>query len=63
MLEYIIDLKQTSEYIAANVWIYLKGQNACKLWSQTLTVQILKALSKNRISWNLSIPNIVNILN
>ena len=32
MLEYIIDLKQTSKYKAANFWIDLKGQNTCKLW-------------------------------
>ena len=27
MLEYIIDMKQTSKYKAANFWIDLKGKN------------------------------------
>ena len=31
MLQYIIDLKRTSQYNAANFWIDLKGQNTCKI--------------------------------
>ena len=31
MLEYIIDLKQTSQYKAASFWTDLKGQNTCKV--------------------------------
>ena len=63
MQEYIIDLKQTSIYKAANFWFDINGQNTCKFWWQTLNIQILKTLPKDRISWNLSVSNIILYIN
>ena len=38
--KYIIDLKQTPLYKAANFWFDINGQNTYKFWWQTLNIQI-----------------------